>query len=43
MILVGRVLRREEGCVWLDIETVLGAPVGGLVPSRGRGEAEQTL
>ena len=43
MILVGGVLRLEEGRVRLDVETMLGAPCRGLVPSRDRGKAEQAL
>ena len=43
VVLAGRILRHEEGRIWFDVETVLGAPGRGLMPPPDRGEAEQTL
>lgn len=40
MVMIWGVLRLDEGRVWLNVETMLGTPCGGFVPSRDRGEAE---
>lgn len=43
MILLGRDLGREEGRVGLDVEAMLGAAVGGLVPARNLSQTKPTL